>query len=216
MKNLTVPYIPDLGGISPERRAEILESEGGALKIDVNNWPELFPDSPETIVRIAHDGKNLYVDFNCSDYNVKAEVAENLGPVASDSCVEFFVMPDAATGRYWNFEFNAIGRKNVSTRIVRSEPRRLTSEELDSIHVVTSEGTEPFPEKTGPRNWWLRAVIPLSLIGVKYEGSQVAMAANFYKCAGRTSTPHYLSWNPIESEKPDFHRKEFFGTLTLE
>ncbi|MBO7233161.1 MAG: hypothetical protein J6V16_08435, partial [Bacteroidales bacterium] len=25
--------------------------------------------------------------------------------------------------------------------------------------------------------------------------------------------PHYLSWQPINTEKPDFHRPEFFGTL---
>ncbi|WP_336524905.1 carbohydrate-binding family 9-like protein, partial [Bacteroides acidifaciens] len=26
----------------------------------------------------------------------------------------------------------------------------------------------------------------------------------------------FLSWNPIEIEKPDFHRPDFFGTLEFE
>ena len=31
----------------------------------------------------------------------------------------------------------------------------------------------------------------------------------------KTAHPHYLSWSPIGTEKPDFHRPEFFGELVL-
>lgn len=40
--------------------------------------------------------------------------------------------------------------------------------------------------------------------------------ANFYKCGDNTSKPHYLSWNPIGTESPDFHRPDFFGNLIFE
>ncbi|MDE5921249.1 MAG: hypothetical protein K2G82_06535, partial [Paramuribaculum sp.] len=30
-----------------------------------------------------------------------------------------------------------------------------------------------------------------------------------------TSEPHYLSWAPITTPQPDFHRPEFFGNITL-
>ncbi|MDE6137165.1 MAG: hypothetical protein K2F97_06800, partial [Muribaculaceae bacterium] len=59
-------------------------------------------------------------------------------------------------------------------------------------------------------------VIPLDLIGVHYEGKPVEMRGNFYKCASATSQPHYLSWNPIDTPEPDFHRPEFFGKLILQ
>jgi hypothetical protein len=36
---------------------------------------------------------------------------------------------------------------------------------------------------------------------------------NFYKCADDTAFKHYLSWNPILTPNPDFHRPEFFGEL---
>ncbi len=42
------------------------------------------------------------------------------------------------------------------------------------------------------------------------------LKANFYKCGDELQTPHFLSWNPIEIEKPDFHRPDFFGTLRFE
>ena len=40
--------------------------------------------------------------------------------------------------------------------------------------------------------------------------------ANFYKCGDELQTPHFLSWNPINIEKPDFHRPDFFGSLEFE
>ena len=40
--------------------------------------------------------------------------------------------------------------------------------------------------------------------------------ANFYKCGDKLQTPHFLSWNPIGLEKPNFHCPEFFGTLSFE
>ena len=30
------------------------------------------------------------------------------------------------------------------------------------------------------------------------------------------SHPHFLSWRPIQTEKPDFHRPEFFEQVTFE
>ena len=44
----------------------------------------------------------------------------------------------------------------------------------------------------------------------------ITMMANFYKCADLTSTPHFLSWAPIDTPEPDFHRPEFFAPITLE
>ena len=38
---------------------------------------------------------------------------------------------------------------------------------------------------------------------------------NFYKCGDETPAEHYLSWHPITSAGPDFHRPECFGTLEI-
>jgi hypothetical protein len=64
--------------------------------------------------------------------------------------------------------------------------------------------------------WNIIVAIPLDLMNVHYEGKPIEMRANFYKIAIATSAPHYLSWNPINSEEPDFHRAVDFGRLILE
>ena len=42
------------------------------------------------------------------------------------------------------------------------------------------------------------------------------MKGNFYKCGDHLQKPHFLSWNPIHVDRPDFHRPEFFGELVFE
>ena len=93
---------------------------------------------------------------------------------------------------------------------------RLTPDELARVQRVASCGNRPFCELEGMFSWNLLVIIPLDLIGVRYEGRPVEMRGNFYKCASATSQPHYLSWSPIDTPEPDFHRPEFFGKLTLQ
>jgi hypothetical protein len=46
--------------------------------------------------------------------------------------------------------------------------------------------------------------------------SKLVSNANFYKCGDDTSKRHYLSWNPVKTAKPDFHRPEYFGILNFQ
>ena len=59
-------------------------------------------------------------------------------------------------------------------------------------------------------------VIPLEILGIEYNGKPVSMRGKFNKCAEATSQPHYLSWAPIKTPAPDFHRPEFFGDIILD
>jgi hypothetical protein len=40
--------------------------------------------------------------------------------------------------------------------------------------------------------------------------------ANFYKCGDGLTVPHFVTWAPISTEKPDYHRPEFFDWLEFE
>ena len=42
-----------------------------------------------------------------------------------------------------------------------------------------------------------------------------ALRGNFYKCGGHGPLEHYLSWSPIATERPDFHRPEFFAPFQV-
>ena len=50
---------------------------------------------------------------------------------------------------------------------------------------------------------------PKSFAGLK-------ATANFMKCGDETSDPHFVTWAPIATENPDYHRPEFFGVLEFE
>jgi Carbohydrate-binding family 9 len=56
-------------------------------------------------------------------------------------------------------------------------------------------------------------IIPVTLFADydldRFDGQ--LMRANLYKCGDRLTKPHYATWNPVVSQKPDYHRPESFG-----
>ncbi len=215
MYSLKIPFVPDLAEASTDEVERLLEKRGARFSIEQLNWPDEFPYHPLTVFTAAHSGKSIFIDFFTRCNYLRAVNSANNSPVSQDSCVEFFVSPKCDE-RYWNFEFNCIGTINASTRTERKNPRRLTDDELSRIKRHASCGTRPFEELEGLFAWDLIVEIPLDLIGVEYTGTPIAMKGNFHKCASGTSLPHYLSWSPINTEHPDFHRPECFGDITLE
>lgn len=214
-KTLTIPRIDKIDSIYAENIIDILENKGQRCIIDSINWEKEFPYRPLSSFTIAHDGNYIYIDFFVRCNYLKAENYENNSPVSQDSCVEFFVAPKG-DNHYWNFEFNCIGTINASHRTERKNPTRLNDDELAQVIRYASCGNKPFQELEGIFSWNLLVAIPLSLIGVEYTGSPIEMKGNFYKCASGCTQPHYMSWNPIKTEKPDFHLQDFFGNITLE
>lgn len=217
MKTVKAPYIAELDSLSnADDITTLLDHAGTRCTIDCLNWPDLYPYAPLTTFTIAHSATQLYIDFFVRCNYLRAENYENQSPVSQDSCVEFFVSPDLADEKlYWNFEFNCIGTINASHRRERKNPTRLSDDELRRIRRYASCGTRPFREMEGMFAWNLLVAIPLDLLGIKYEGKPVNMRGNFYKCASATAAPHFLSWNPVVSERPDFHRPQNFGLITL-
>jgi hypothetical protein len=54
--------------------------------------------------------------------------------------------------------------------------------------------------------------IPAAVFGLAaFDGLRAR--GNFYKCGDKLPVPHYLSWAPIATPRPDFHRPEYFDTL---
>lgn len=214
-KEIRLSYLPQLDALnSPDAVINLLDLKAARRTIESVNWRDRFPYQPLTTFTTAHSGKNIYIDFFVRCNFLRAENYTNQSPVSEDSCVEFFVEP-VPGGEYWNFEFNCIGTVNASHRKERAHPTRLTDDEIARIRRFASCGERPFRELEGIFTWNLLIVIPLDLIGVEYTGEALKLRGNFYKCASAASQPHYLSWNPIETPKPDFHRPEFFGNIIL-
>ena len=214
IKELEIPFIPTLQGFDPDEVLSILQDHGNKASIECVNWRDRYPYQPLTVVNVAHNGKMLYIDFFVRCNYLCAVNYTNNSPVASDSCIEFFVSP-TCDNHYWNFEFNCIGTINASHRSERKNPHRLTDEELSRVLRYASCGTRPFQEIEGLFTWNVLIGIPLDLIGVEYKGEPIEMRANFNKCASGTSQPHFMSLFPIDSPDPDFHRPDFFGKIIL-
>lgn len=214
-KTVKIPFIPWLDKMEvPDDIRQMLDDQGVMKPINEVNWAQEFPYRPLAAFSIAHSGTALYVDFLVRCNYLRAENYTDQSPVSQDSCVEFFVSPTSDL-HYWNFEFNCIGAINASHRSERNKPTRLTSDELARVRRYPSCGSRPFCELEGLFIWSLLVVIPFDLIGVEYDGTPKVISGNFNKCASATSQPHYLSWNRIVSEKPDFHRPDCFGHLIL-
>ena len=110
-------------------------------------------------------------------------------------------MRPEGSDEYWNFEFNCAGVANASHRRTRPEPVRLTAEELASI-VRRPEGD--VPDVAIP--WRLTGIVPAA--GTRFK-------ENVYACASKALHPYYMSFAPIATEKPDFHRPEHFVDFIL-
>lgn len=215
-KTIHIPHVAELDAAhTADDIIAILENRGIRRSIASLNWAKEFPYAPLTVFTAAHTGTDLFIDFFVRCNYLRAVNYTDQSPVSQDSCVEFFVSP-TCDNHYWNFEFNCIGAINASHRTQRTHPTRLSADELSRISRRGSCGTKPFCEMEGIFSWDMLVKIPLDLIGVEYHGSPIAMKGNFYKCASGTSAPHYLSWNPVTSDHPDFHRPQDFGTIILD
>ena len=196
---------------------ELLDKEKiGFQSIKTVNWKE-YPYCPKVEFRIAHTDDAFLLHFRVNEGSVRAKYGEDDGSVWTDSCVEFFSVP-AGDGIYYNIECNCIGTILIGAGATRNDRERAPQEVMNQVQRWVSLGRKPFVERVEDTNWEVALIIPYTAFFkhriMSLDGRTVK--ANFYKCGDELQTPHFLSWNPIEIEKPDFHRPDFFGTLEME
>ena len=209
MKTITVPFV----NFEKSDLDSVMELQGARFDVDVLNWPKEWPYAPLCSGRIARTEGSLVVDFRVSGLDLRAENKNDNGSQWEDSCVEFFVQdPDGSV--YYNFEINALGKVLACTGAGRSNRKPRPAEEMEAIARFASV-KKLDSEKEGLQSWRVCIIIPFELIGVDPENLPAKLRANFYKCGDKTTHPHFVSWNPIDTPNPDFHRPEFFGELIL-
>ena len=138
------------------------------------------------------------------------------GDVYKDSCVEFFISLDRKN--YYNFEFNCIGTVHAGFGPNRNKRKAIPRKLAEKIETKSSLGNMAFNEKSGNFTWEILVRIPIESFAFDEIDSfnRLKTSGNFYKCGDETSEPHFLSWNPVDSENPDFHRPENFGKVIFE
>lgn len=216
-QSLDVPKISIKDSLSFDNVSTILEKNAPLNKVNWLEWKE-FPYQPEVQFRIAHDDSLLFLKYYVKEEHILARRTDPNSAVHRDSCVEFFVDP-IQNGNYYNFEFNCIGTTHLAYGPRRGE-RTFTPAELieNEIKTWSTLGKASFEEKSGMFEWEMVVVIPSSIFTYNKDlnFSKLVSNANFYKCGDDTTKRHYLSWNPVKTPNPDFHRPEYFGILNFQ
>ena len=173
-------------------------------------WPDAYPYKPDVSVAIAHSDSSVLLRFEVSEKNARAVTLESNGPVWEDSCVEFFVKAPGSE-QYFNFETNCIGTGLAAKRRSRSDFEHFGAGKMEQV--VRRSSLPHAPLDLRDAVWSLELEVPFALLDCGPRPGR--LLANFYKCGDKTAVPHFVSWNPVLTPAPDFHRPEFFGTLEL-
>ena len=194
---------------------KILESQAKKNNIGTINWQE-YSYKPDVTFRIAHTGNEIWLKFYVVEKCIRAVETRTNGDVYKDSCVEFFISFD--NRNYYNFEFNCIGTRHLSYGPGRGNRTRINPEIVEKIKANSTLGSEQFDNKAGDFEWEMMLRIPVEVFVFdtisKLNGMQAT--GNFYKCGDMTDEPHFVTWTPVKTEKPDYHRPEFFGNLQFD
>lgn len=185
--------------------------------IDKYPWHEGY--RPRAQACVGYDKNGLWVCMRAFEKQVRAEYGERNDPVCNDSCLEFFFAPlPQQSLMYFNFEINPLGAMYIGF-----SP---TGRRADSKKIMDAPSNAYFNMQTtlrlGEREdacWEVCFYVPFAFISRFTPDfdpvSAKKIQANFYKCADKSPSPHWGSWNPVELPRPDFHSPEFFGILEL-
>jgi len=209
-KRIEVNYLPGIKSFKDGD--EIAEQLAGLERhpISVLNWPA-FPYQPAAEFTIAYQDDKIFLKYDVAEKDIKSNYLVANDPVYKDSCVEFF-MAIGEDEKYYNLEFNCIGTCLAAYGTGRDEREFLPKHLIEKI-----QHRSFFTLKDGLVHWELTLAIPLEVFchhSLKtFRG--LTGRANFYKCGDDLPDPHFLSWNPIQTEEPDFHQSAFFGDIAF-
>ena len=177
--------------------------------IDRFPWESVDP-KPHVQFKIAHNKKAVSIQYDIWESELLARYSNHNDPVHKDSCVEFFIAFEGEQN-YYNFEFNFLGICHAAWGSDRHNRQLFSSETIELIQIRTHIN-RAIKEGLPPRNWQLSLMFALAVFSfTKMETLKGRKAtANFYKCGDDLSTPHFITWIPIQVEIPDFHLKSFF------
>lgn len=192
-----------------KRTNEVVWEDIPKAEISSYTWgTEYMPKAYAQLAMI--NGKGFALKMTAYEKEPLTRYTKYGDPVYTDSCLEFFVSFNNDSPLYMNFEMNSAGAFLSAIRTDRKNKTPI-DQVVTELPVVTAEKNE--------NCWSVEVEFPFAMIeelfGECVFGNGYSFKGNFYKCGDETAVPHFGSWSPINWEKPDFHRPEFFGTFII-
>lgn len=156
--------------------------------------------------------KGFALKMTCIEPDPKTVYTKYNDPVYKDSCLEFFVSFNNKSKLYMNFEMNSAGAYLSAVRETKPDKtpihRILGKDDMPTVEVVKNKS-----------QWSVKVFFSLDVIeklfGVRNFAPGYVFHGNFYKCGDETASPHFGAWQPIDSDKPNFHRPDCFGEFII-
>lgn len=192
---------------------------GSPLLIGSHNW-SVGEVLPKVFLYAGWNESGIFLSFQVTEAESLRRFTALNDPVWRDSCVEFFIQPDVQKPFYCNFEFNSLGAFLSQSGTCREDRVFITAEEAQTVSRFVSYESKSEVVNGVFRfeaNWNLQIFLPKALLenrGIALKSGN-AYRCNFYKCGDDLHDPHFLSWNPVKTENPDFHCPFFFGEMEL-
>ncbi len=196
----------------------IAKKVSGKMSVDDERWnaandaaldcvrEDDFPSPYITKLKMVHSDEGITVRLSTNEWPITVTAMTHNSVICVDSCMEFFFIPNMDDTDYINLEMNPA----AVVRMAKG-PGRGARQRLD-IH---GENVKIESSVIGECGWTVMAFISYEFLSKYYSHLDKEMRANFYKCGDKTVRKHYSTWNPILSEKTDFHQPEFFGKIIL-
>lgn len=211
MKQLEAPYLYEAGKETPIEEVSELLDKLDKHSIDQVPWPE-YPSKAQAKFALAHSHDCLFLKFYVTEEHIRATYSHTNDPVYKDSCVEMFLSFNDEN-EYYNIEFNLLGTCMAGYGAGRENRQKLSKaviEEKKTYSQVKNKHNDQ-----AEYHWQLTLMIPLNFFCMHTLGGLkgIKTKANFFKCGDELPEPHFLAWNPITYEKPEFHLPAFFGSI---
>ena len=208
MIQLNIPFSSTIDSLSDLQEVSLLMDLQNKHAIGATPWAS-YPYQPKVHFNISYGVDCIFLKYYVKENSIRALHRKINSPVHTDTCVEFFI-GFGNQPAYYNFEFNCMGTCQAGYGTNR-ENRHLLAET-----VIRNISCLPYLKHIAGNfsiYWELTLIIPFGVFQHHNVSSlaNTVCRMNFYKCGDELPVPHYLAWNTIVSNEPNFHLPQFFG-----
>ncbi len=190
-----------------------------ALSLRYEHWKHGLSSGfvPEVSAKIQYDPERIFILYKVEDCFIRGDFKKDQQLVCLDSAVEIFLQPHGSRF-YYNLESNCIGTILLRRNCFENGKQLHTPMPPELLKRIRRHSSLPgnlAGEISTPTVWYLALQVPREVFSSAAKFLPLAgqvWRGNVFKCADRTSHPHWLAWHKCGT----YHEPEAFGTFRFE